>query len=69
MIYVLRQFIELAQKAGDFGSTEYYESVLDKLVNYSKNNLFDSEKNLFKTEKVEYNIASQVLDGFSGCFS
>lgn len=68
MIYVLRQFIELAQKAGDFGITEYYESVLDKLVNYSKNNLFDSEKNLFKTEKVEYNIASQVWMVLAGVF-
>ena len=41
---------------------------LDKLVNYSKNNLFDSEKNLFKTEKVEYNIASQVWMVLAGVF-
>lgn len=60
LIYVLKQFIYLAKQVND-NDISKYENMLNKLVDYSKNNLYDKDKKLFVSgvEK-EYNIASQV---------
>lgn len=58
MIYTLKQFIYLTNKAGQ--DTKKYQLILDKLEEYSKDVLFNPEKNLFQCENGEFNIASQV---------
>lgn len=58
IIYTLKQFIYLANKLGQ--ETQNYQSILDKLETYSKNVLFNSEKNMFQCQNGEFNIASQV---------
>lgn len=58
-IYVLKQFIELAKLINE-ENLSYYESRLELLINYAKENLYDETKHLFVTNGNEYNIASQV---------
>lgn len=59
-IYALKQLIELARMIKDSDVSEFEEQ-LSKLVEYAKNNLFDSNKQLFVSGKdKEINIASQV---------
>lgn len=59
MIYVMKQFLELAKIAED-KEIGIYEERLDSIISYAKNVLFKPEKNLFATAWDEYNIASQV---------
>ena len=59
-IYALKQLIELARMINDSDVSEF-EKQLAKLIEYAKNNLFDSNKQLFVSGKdKEINIASQV---------
>jgi len=59
VIYVLRQFLALAEQVGD-EDIETYRRQLDKISRYAREWLFDPEKRLFVTAGDEYNIASQV---------
>lgn len=59
VIYVLKQFIQLAQIV-DEPMIEFYEQKLALISSYAKNVLFRPEKNLFATTWDEINIASQV---------
>lgn len=59
MIYVMKQFIELAKVVRD-SEISIYEKKLELITDYAKNVLFRPEKNLFATAWDEYNIASQV---------
>ena len=59
MIYVMKQFIELAKVVRD-SEISMYEKKLELITDYAKNVLFHPEKNLFATAWDEYNIASQV---------
>lgn len=59
-IYTLKRFIELAKLQED-PELEQYESVLEKLLDFARTTLFDSEKKQFIIEGTgEVNIASQV---------
>ena len=59
VIYVLKQFIELAKLVGDTDIADY-EASLIKISAYAREQLFDKERNLFVTTGDEYNIGSQV---------
>lgn len=59
MIYVLRQFIALAEIAGD-SDIQHYRDVLDMMIRYSQEKLYDPSRKLFISGVKEYNIASQV---------
>jgi alpha-L-rhamnosidase len=59
MIYVLKQFVELAKLTGD-EELEKYQEYLDKISTYAREKLYNPEKHLFVTTGDEYNIASQV---------
>ena len=58
-IYVLRQFIALAEIAGD-NEIDSYRRVLDLMVRYAREKLYDPSRKLLVTSGNEYNIASQV---------
>ena len=59
-IYALKQLIGLANMIED-SDKENFEEQLSKLIEYAKDNLFDSNKQLFISGmKKEINIASQV---------
>lgn len=58
VIYGLKQFIQLAHDKGE--ETSQYQNVLDQMISYSINHLYDHEKHLFTTTHQEINIASQV---------
>lgn len=59
-IYALKQLIDLAEKANDKDVAKYKQT-LQKLQDYARNQLFDTEKKLFISGKdKEINIASQV---------
>lgn len=60
LIYTLKRFIELSKMMADEDLTKYQLS-LNKLEDFAKNTLFDSERRQFIIEKNrEINIASQV---------
>lgn len=59
LIYVLKQFISLAELVGD-DELSKYKVALYKVVEYTKEHLYDPERKLFVTTGGEYNIASQV---------
>lgn len=59
LIYVLKQFLVLAEAYGE-QEIPYYKQKLDLLVSYAEQKLYDPEKALFVTEGNEYNLASQV---------
>lgn len=59
VIYVLKQFLTLAEIAGET-EIEKYQEELELIMNYARNVLFRPEKNLFASAWDEYNIASQV---------
>lgn len=59
LIYVLKQFISLAELVGDIEISKY-KVALYKTIEYTKNNLYRAERKLFVTTGEEYNIASQV---------
>ncbi|MCH4284782.1 MULTISPECIES: family 78 glycoside hydrolase catalytic domain [Bacillota] len=60
MIYVTRQMIELASMYQDEDIT-IYQTLLDNMINYSRDNLFDKEACLFISgDNKEYNISSQA---------
>lgn len=60
LIYSLRRFLYLAKEVND-SELKKYETMLDKLVLFSKTVLFDENKKQFIVEKNgEINVASQV---------
>ncbi|GEP22410.1 alpha-L-rhamnosidase-related protein [Lentilactobacillus diolivorans] len=60
LIYVLRQFIDLAQQKSD-EDLDKYRVVLEKMIQYSKTSLYDPSRGLFISgNNHEINIASQV---------
>jgi alpha-L-rhamnosidase len=59
VIYVLKQFITLAELAKEKELIKYQEA-LELISNYAKERLYNKEKQLFVTAGDEYNIASQV---------
>lgn len=67
MIYTLKQFIALTEFMGE--DSQSYRSLLEKLQEYARETLFDNDRNLFKTENGEYNIASQVWMVLADIFS
>ncbi len=58
-IYVLRQFVALAELVGDVDAAAY-ATRLDKMVTYAREQLFIAERGLFVTTGDEFNVASQV---------
>ncbi|MBQ7221745.1 MAG: hypothetical protein IJS28_12295 [Synergistaceae bacterium] len=58
-IYVLRQFIALAEIAGE-KDIDNYRSVLGRMEKYSREKLYNASRKLFVAGEGEYNIASQV---------
>lgn len=61
LIYVLKQFIFLAQVEDDQNSVSKYQQILNQLEKAAKEKLFDSDQGLFISgPKREVNIASQV---------
>ena len=67
IIYGLKQFIELTKMMHQ--ETSYYEQVLNQMMEYSKNVLYNASKKLFKTTHDEYNLASQVWMVLAGVLS
>jgi len=60
LIYSLKRFIILAKKVNESNLIKY-EQILEKLENFSRNQLYDSKSNQFIVENSgEINIASQV---------
>ena len=68
MIYVLKQFLSLAETAGD-PDTEVYREKLSLISRYAKENLYRRDRKLFVTGDNEYNIASQVWMVLAGVMS
>ncbi|ETA73264.1 family 78 glycoside hydrolase catalytic domain [Ligilactobacillus equi] len=59
MIYVLKQFIRLLEKSGE--NSENYQRILNKMLVYTKEKLFDQEQGFFVSgQDREINISSQV---------
>lgn len=59
IIYVLKQFMALLKETQQ--ETQKYAAVLQKMVTYSLNELFDPAKNLFVSgDQAEVNVSSQV---------
>lgn len=58
-IYVLKQFISLAETAED-PDIEYYRNELNRISSFALEHLYNREKHLFVTAGNEYNLASQV---------
>lgn len=59
VIYVLKQFIALAELVDDTEIIKY-QNRLEDIIKYAKDELYDDKKQLFVTTGDEYNIASQV---------
>ena len=59
VIYVLKQFIALAELVGE-SEIDRYKEILELICDYARKNLYDPQKKLFVTGNCEYNIASQV---------
>lgn len=60
MIYVLKRFLKLAERSNE-REKPHYEEVLEKMIQFSTQNLFDPKQKQFIIERTnEVNIASQV---------
>lgn len=68
MIYVLKQFISLAEAAGE-PEVKFYRDKLDLISGYAKENLYRQDRKLFVTGNEEFNIASQVWMVLAGIMS
>lgn len=68
MIYVLKQFISLAETAGE-PDVEFYRKKLDLISGYAKEKLYRPDRKLFVTGEEEFNIASQVWMILAGVMS
>ena len=68
MIYVLKQFIFLAETIGE-PDINFYREKLTLISRYAKKNLYRPERKLFVTGNEEFNIASQVWMVLSGVMS
>lgn len=68
MIYVLKQFLSLAETVGDT-DLAFYQEKLALLTRYAKEQLYRPERKLFVTGKEEFNIASQVWMVLAGVMS
>lgn len=67
LIYVLKQFIDLAKLAGK--DTAKYEQALKLVTDYALNELYDSEKQFFVSgPKREVNVSSQVWMVLAGVY-
>lgn len=61
IIYALKQFIQLAKELNQTADVEKFQSLLDKMVEYAMNELYDANQHLFISgEDRELNVASQV---------
>lgn len=58
-IYTLKQFIALAEIAGE-SEIESYRAALGRMTEYARTKLYDPSRKLFVAGNGEYNIASQV---------
>lgn len=68
MIYVLKQFISLAEAVGD-PDLQFYQDKLTRIISYAKEKLYCPDKKMFVTGDEEFNIASQVWMVLAGVFS
>ena len=68
MIYVLKQFIFLAETIGE-ADINFYHEKLTLISRYARENLYRSERKLFVTGNEEFNIASQVWMVLAGVMS
>lgn len=68
MIYVLKQFIFLAETIGE-PDINFYREKLTLISRYARENLYRSERKLFVTGNEEFNIASQVWMVLAGVMS
>ena len=60
MIYTLKRFLKLAKLSNE-ANEMYYQEILEKMINFSNQTLFNHEKKQFVIEKNnEINVASQV---------
>ena len=58
-IYVLKQFVALAEIAGD-SDIDTYRETLGRMTKYAREKLYNPSRKLFVAGNGEYNIASQV---------
>lgn len=68
LIYVLKQFLALAEAVGEPELPSYYEK-LARISGYAKEHLYRPDRKLFMTGDEEYNIASQVWMVLAGVMS
>ena len=68
MIYVLKQFIFLAETIRE-ADINFYREKLTLISRYARENLYRSERKLFVTGNEEFNIASQVWMVLAGVMS
>ena len=68
MIYVLKQFIFLAETIGE-PDINFYHEKLTLISRYAREHLYRPERKLFVTGNEEFNIASQVWMVLSGVMS
>ncbi len=69
MIYVLKQFVTLAEKMED-PELQKYQNRLDAMIRYARDSLLDAESGMFVSgEKKEINLASQVWMVLAGILS
>ena len=68
MIYVLKQFIFLAETIGE-ADINFYREKLTLISRYAREHLYRPERKLFVTGNEEFNIASQVWMVLAGVMS
>lgn len=68
MIYVMKQFLALAEAVGE-PDLEFYQEKLTLISRYARENLYRPERKLFVTGEEEFNIASQVWMVLAGVMS
>lgn len=68
MIYVMKQFLALAEAVGDQNLQSYYDK-LTLISNYARETLYRPDRKLFVTGNEEFNIASQVWMVLAGVMS
>lgn len=66
MIYALKQFIALGALQNE--EMESYTEILEKMIAYTKEHLYDASRHLFKALDSSYNIATQSWAVLAGIF-
>lgn len=70
IIYALKQFIHLAQQLGNDNDVSRIQPVLEEMVQYSLDQLYDTKHHLFISgHQHEFNVASQVWMILAGVIS